>query len=283
MTTESLPFRNISQSVRRQQFAIDTPMGDRIRVGLTQAENSEGTPLLIAPGWSNGIDSMASLATLIATQSNIPVVTLDHSRTRSNYDPEERKRDSLKAAITHSLKWLDRPGDGFDMLPYSEGAINGLMLAEQDERVQAFTTYAPAGIAERSYWQVTSGAAGEIIRLLHPRQLEHRLHLGKQATASLRYVAANPLLALKESHAAATTRTTDRLGLLAENIPVGISAGTHDGFFPAASVRASSPKNVPFHEISGNHTDLLYRQHVQQEVWGFHNRHSAPPAPPMAA
>lgn len=270
---------NQPQEIHRTHFALDTVRGDRIRAQVTYSDNFEGSPLLIAPGWSNGIESMGGLATLIA--ANVPVVTLDHSRSRSNYDPEERKKDSLRAAINHSLKWLGKPGDEFDMLAYSEGAINGLMLAEQEDngRVQALTAHAPAGLAERSYWQVTSGAAGEILRLVHPRHHEHAVQLGKQAAVSALYVAANPLLALHESHIAATTRTSDRLGILAENIPVGISAGTYDGFFPAADVRAGAPKNVPFFEYSGNHTDILYRQSVQAEVWRFHQDHPNTPKP----
>lgn len=277
MTAEIYSFPQ--QAIHRKKFAIDTAKGDRTRAQVTYSDSSEGTPLLIAPGWSNGTESMGGLATLIA--ANAPVITLDHSRSRSDYDPEERKRDSLRAAINHSLKWLGEPEGEFDMLAYSEGAINGLMLAEQEDdgRMRALTAHAPAGLAKRSYRQVVAGAAGEIIRLAHPRQREHSAQLGRQAAASALYVMANPILALRESHIAATTRTSDRLGILAENIPVGISAGTYDGFFPAASVRAGAPKNVPFFEYSGNHTDILYRQRVQAEVWQFHQDHPDMPEP----
>ena len=271
-----------SLEIHRKNFAIDTAKGDRIRAQVTYSDSSEGTPLLVAPGWSNGIESMGGLATLVA--ANTPVITLDHARSpRSDYDPEERKRDSLRAAINQGLTWLGESGDKFDMLAYSEGAINGLMLTEQEDgRVQTLTAHAPAGLAERSYWQVTSGAAGEIIRLAHPRQREHTAQLGKQAAASARYVAANPFLAIRESYIAATTRTSDRLGALAEKIPVGISAGTYDGFFPAASVKAGAPTNVSFFEYNGNHTDILYRQKVQQAVWQFHQDHPDIPEPLMA-
>lgn len=280
MTAEIYSFpQQDSLEIHRKNFAIDTAKGDRIRAQMTYSDNSEGAPLLIAPGWSNGIKSMGGLATLIAAST--PVITLDHSRSRSNYDPEERKRDSLRAAINQGLTWLGESGEKFDMLAYSEGAINGLMLAEQedDSRVRALTAHAPAGLAKRSYRQVVTGAAGEIIRLAHPRQREHTAQLGKQAAASALYVIANPLLALRESHIAATTRTSDRLGSLAEKIPVGISAGTYDGFFPAASVKAGAPTNVSFFEYNGNHTDILYRQKVQQAVWQFHQDHPDMPEP----
>lgn len=280
MTAEIYSFpQQGSPKIHRKQFAIDTAKGDRIRAQVTYSDSSEGAPLLIAPGWSNGIESMGGLATLIA--ANAPVITLNHARSRSHYDPEERKRDSLRAAINQGLTWLGESGDKFDMLAYSEGAINGLMLTEQEDdgRVKAFTAHAPAGLAKRSYRQVVTGAAGEIIRLVHPRQHEHSAQLGKQAAASALYVMANPILALRESYAAATTRTSDRLGALAERIPVGISAGTYDGFFPAASVKAGAPTNASFFEYNGNHTDILYRQKIQQAVWQFHQDHPDIPEP----
>ena len=92
MTAEIYSFpQQGSPKIHRKQLTIDTAKGDRIRAQITYSDSSEGAPLLIAPGWSNGIESMGGLATLVA--SNTPVITLDHARLRSNYDPEERKRD----------------------------------------------------------------------------------------------------------------------------------------------------------------------------------------------
>jgi pimeloyl-ACP methyl ester carboxylesterase len=229
-------------------------------------------PVLIAPGWSETIDTFKESMMILASKGR-RVICLEHPRIGNEMDhvdedlkklyPEEELRKALALLEVLEHKGIDKA----DILAHSEGGINtAIMSALAVERVNSVYFSDVGGlIGEDNYLQLSNRfnakILGDIKDLLYSDDIARQSRIQGTLARGVEYIFANPIRATKETSAIAQSQTEGIVNFLHEmGVPVAVSCREDDPVFPIDRVKKilEGVSVDKFITMPGGHDDLTF-------------------------
>jgi len=235
-------------------------------------------PILVAPGFTDGIVGPARLLRAFAEQGRV-AITLAHPRVdhpKFKGDPEGHKAENLFYALMAAYDALSLTGEA-DGSAHSEGGANITRLAlEHPELFRTLTLKASGGlIKDDNFLKIYARAAlnvrgtGRALRHLVRHPL-YDLHL---AVSSSAYIAKHPTKALEEAIYIAAADIRPRIPQLQkQGIAVGAQQYPRDELFPLELVARSTDYGELFDRFTvfpDAHAGHLTPQHHPRRVGGL--------------
>ena len=227
-------------------------------------------PILIAPGWTENMDSFKENMRLLAA-SGRRVLCLEHPRTGSEMNdvdedlkklyPVEELRKALAILSVIEQKGLDK----VDIIAHSEGGINTAIAAVlETERFNHIVFANSAGmIGSDNFPKLTNrfnaSTLGEITDLLYSDDLKRQTALQGILSRTVEYIGSNPLRATKESAAIASVQIPDMIGYLHdEGVGITVLTSEEDKIFPPERVQEMLDEKHVDHFLSmpGGHMEI---------------------------
>ncbi len=234
--------------------------GDIDTIDIKPKEIKTETPVFFAPGWSITIETLEKPLRELA-KYNRRVISLSHLRTGG----VEKENEELRKAAS-LLAILERKNiEKTDMIGYSEGAINLLLLADiAPEKFRNIVLLGPAGLTGKE--NVIKIATRFTMELLN--FLKNASENGSRTLVeSLKYIAENPIRSYKEVTEIAQADIFDLMKRVKEKgVGVSIVAGAEDETFFMEKIQAKIKKLGHgewknyfdgFYSIKGGHFDFI--------------------------
>lgn len=230
-----------------------------------------GLPVLLAPGWANGIE-LSKVVLEELYKLGRPTVMVDHARFGIQTSdesavpkPAQRKSASLIAALDYFQ------ANQVDVIAHSEGGINSAYAALQHPgRIRDMVLIGSAGLMRDDdliglgqRFILKEGTAllfgdSERTQERPPSKVKLMLNIGK-------YVLSNPRWSIEENLAIAQQRSIDLLKQLQDQgIGISFIHNVDDRVFPFKSLDVAGLWNIVggdklggFYSVPGNHNAIL--------------------------
>lgn len=273
------------RGVLRTDYSKPDPSGREVHYAVFRPDNwsveeNNHEAVLLAPGYTEGIEAMSRFATRLALHHGQTTVVPDHHRDRRRGElPQDHKEQTLRTAAEGYFEVFD--GEMLELMAHSEGGIHATRFAagKGNERTRSLTLVAPAGVVDQRFWPLALRTGRELIEypLSGSLDLSQARHMGG-------YILRNPLLSLQEALSIPRTDVTPELAGLAEaGLPIGAVGFTRDRLIPAIPLRTSLPDQIPYRELDTDHVRFLRDPKFSDAVYDFHQEFAATPVEREAA
>jgi pimeloyl-ACP methyl ester carboxylesterase len=239
-------------------------------------------PVLFALGWGESIETFRDSIRKIVSLGR-RVICLNHTRSGGKVDdentknhPEEEVRKAL--AILRVLKENDI--EKIDVIAHSEGGINVSIAGRLEPEHFRNIIFVNAGglIGKDSFpelmFRFSSSVFKDYILNLFNKEtiqtifgspkIDHHTRVMRTIKETAKYVAKNPLRALKESVAISQAQTTELLAEMHKSgIGISIVNGINDPVFPIERMKKavndlnSQHKTGELIEVAGGHSEIF--------------------------
>jgi pimeloyl-ACP methyl ester carboxylesterase len=229
------------------------------------------TPVLFAPGWSCTTETYKdSIKELVKKERR--VFGINHARRGIDtglISPEVREKhsdDELRKALSILALIKEKNIEQVDMIAHSEGAINAAIAASiEPEKFRNIVFVAPAGIIGKDKFPKLAGRFAitmikDYFRSVFGSNTE-KICFSRTIKESIKYIAKNPLRALKESVAISESEIHNMLKDLHEKgIGVAVVAGVDDKVFPMDKIQqiAKNDELDGFLSVKGGHNEIIF-------------------------
>lgn len=247
-------------------------LGGKIEMVDVKPDNPKTEiPALFAPGWS-GTPEMYKDTIRILYENNRRVLSLAHARHGGDEKsaPEsvqtEYPADELRKALA-LLKLLGEKNiEKIDVIAHSEGAINTAIAASlAPEKFRNIVFVNPAGLIGPDRFPKLAGrfalaAIQTLFEVVSYKQETEKTRFRRALKESLRYIAKNPVRALKEAVAISQSEINDMLkDLHSLGIGIAIINGIDDPVFPMNRMQAivKSAEIDAFLSVKGGHNEIV--------------------------
>lgn len=252
------------QFKNRQELRF--PEGKVTVVDITPGVLTDGTPVLLAPGWAENYDTYRKTLA-VGFEKGRRILTVGYpgsgkTSTDGRYPEEELRKAQLLLNVLER-KEIKKA----DVIAHSEGAINGLIAALlKPEQFRNIVLDKPAGLIGKD---TKVALTGRFIKLLLQEAIARPILLTDPTSSiragarTARYIAENPKRVLKEMDALTGVDITEMIKMLSgQGVKFSVFSGVNDPLFPVsrqtANMRGSGyvPPIKGYYSVIGGHNEL---------------------------